>query len=439
MELFRGDDTQQTESRINTILPSTWNNHSQVSYKGYRAVRERISCKGGGAYRIADYISQQESEVDVMKNLCIDNKSGYYYFRKEINGDKIRFSLGTKKVGEAKAKRDAILREYNYTGRLPERISENETPDVMTFSEMVDVWLVHKEKQVKAGEITPKTLKEYRKHLDKYILPKFGDQSLQEIKKVQIENFLDDLVGLAKKSKKHILTPLAGILKKAVKMELIEFNPAREVEIESGKEPKKSDPLTPDEIWTFIETVDDHYKPVFQFAFNTGMRWSEITALKWKNVDFRKRIVKVRESRVEGYEGKTKNAYSNRNVKLNDTSVEALKKQKEVSLGKSEYVFLNKHSGPITTGTLCKSTFKPTLIKAGLNTNRSIKDTRGSYTTNNINASEKLSSIQKQIGHAIGSSVTLKQYYGDTPDPEFGNRFDRISKPVSKPVSMSGS
>ena len=69
MELFRGNDTQQTEGRINTIFPSAWNNHSQVSYKGYRAVRERIFCKGGGAYRIADYISQKESEVDVMKNV----------------------------------------------------------------------------------------------------------------------------------------------------------------------------------------------------------------------------------------------------------------------------------------------------------------------------------------------------------------------------------
>ena len=55
MELFRGNDTQQTESRINTILPSAWNNHSQVSYKGYRAVRERISCEGGGAYRLEVY------------------------------------------------------------------------------------------------------------------------------------------------------------------------------------------------------------------------------------------------------------------------------------------------------------------------------------------------------------------------------------------------
>jgi len=320
---------------------------------------------------------------------------------------------------------------------LPERTPEDEQPDAMTLAEMADVWLAHNDKKVEAGEMTPKTLKEYRKSVNKYILPEFGEKPINRIRKIQIENLLDNLVGLTKKTKKHILSPLSGILKKAVKMELIEFNPAREVEIESGKESKKSDPLTPEEVWIFLENVDGYYKPVFQFAFNTGMRWSEITALKWKNVDLTKRIVKVRESRVEGNEGKTKNAYSNRNVKLNDTSVEALCEQRKISSGKSEYVFQNKHGKPITTNTLCVKFFKPTLIKAGLNTNRSIKDTRGSYTTNNINASEKLSSIQKQIGHAVGSAVTLKQYYGDTPDPEFGKRFDRSLKSVSKPVSRT--
>ena len=48
-----------------------------------------------------------------------------------------------------------------------------------------------------------------------------------------------------------------------------------------------------DEIKKSLDCVDSFYYPFFEVAFFTGMRAGEMSALKWKNVDFKRRIIRI--------------------------------------------------------------------------------------------------------------------------------------------------
>ena len=67
-----------------------------------------------------------------------------------------------------------------------------------------------------------------------------------------------------------------------------------------------------EEVNIFLDNVHVQYRDFFVVAFFTGMRFGEMSALKWKNVDFKLGIIKVRETRVNGEEGspKTKRSVS---------------------------------------------------------------------------------------------------------------------------------
>ena len=54
----------------------------------------------------------------------------------------------------------------------------------------------------------------------------------------------------------------------------------------------------------------------FIVAFFTGMRFGEMSALKWSNVDFRMGIIKVRETRVKGITTGPKTKRSSRDIKM---------------------------------------------------------------------------------------------------------------------------
>ena len=54
----------------------------------------------------------------------------------------------------------------------------------------------------------------------------------------------------------------------------------------------------------------------FEVEFFTGMRAGEMSALKWKNVDFKRKIIKVVETRVYGEEGRPKIYSSYRDIDM---------------------------------------------------------------------------------------------------------------------------
>gem|GEM_PF-5051553 len=64
-------------------------------------------------------------------------------------------------------------------------------------------------------------------------------------------------------------------------------------------------------------------------AFFTGMRFGEMAALKWRNIDIRHEVIRIRETRVRGEEGRPKTRSSVRDVKILPPVFEALREEKQ--------------------------------------------------------------------------------------------------------------
>ena len=122
-----------------------------------------------------------------------------------------------------------------------------------------------------------------------------------------------------------VLKPLRQILNEAA--DRYEFNSAfRNIK---PLRIKRSDvmPFTLDEVQAILGRAREDYKPYFAVRFFTGMRTGEVHGLKWKYVDFERRLILVRESIVLGEEDDLKTDSSQRDIQMTQIVYEALRAQ----------------------------------------------------------------------------------------------------------------
>jgi integrase len=355
-----------------------------------------------------------------------DTASGVWYFQKKARGvtKPYKFSLETKSVVEARRKRDDYLKQIDLHGRI---IKEESAPasESFPFGEVAKKWA-----EIVKPYLAETTFEKYRAVMNSYVLPHFGNKTADSITGLDIETFVSAL-KCGGKTKQNILTPFRLVMKFAKRHKLIESNPFVDVEPIRKTKSERKRPLNVEEISRFIDTLDDFWRPLFIFLFFTGVRIAEATALKWKRVDFRNRTVQIHRNLVRGKGGKTiykktKTESSTREIEVLGFVLEALREQrKRTWKGDGEgFVFLNKAGRPIHRHTLNNTVIKPVLEKIGVATPISVKDTRASFITNALNENERMSFIQKQVGHTT-TRMIVDHYYRHVPAPSDGARLER--------------
>ena len=159
--------------------------------------------------------------------------------------------------------------------------------------------------------------------LDKYLIPYFGVKEVGSITKADILEFRALLAKVtARKSDEPlsnrrinaILKPLRQILNEAADRH--EFTSAfRNIK---PLKMKRSDvqPFTLDEVELILKTARSDYKNYFTVRFFTGMRTGEVHGLKWKYIDFERRLILVRESIVLNEDDQLKTEDSMRDIQM---------------------------------------------------------------------------------------------------------------------------
>lgn len=240
-----------------------------------------------------------------------------------------------------------------------------------------------------------------------YVLPRFGNVPIDKISYGDVEVFISELKCSAKRIN-NILVPMRALMKFAFKDGLIEKNPMALVENLKVLRPSIN-PLSMYEVHKFLAAVRPFYKPFFIVAFFTGMRFGEMAGLKWKNVDFKLGVVRVEETRVRGEEGRPKTKGSVRDIKMLPPVVEAFREQRKITMGHSDYVFLNKFGRPLLPNSIHFHVWKPGLRKAGLKV-RSLYQTRHTFATLMLDGGELPGWVQKMMGHE-SLKMILERYY----------------------------
>ncbi len=182
------------------------------------------------------------------------------------------------------------------------------------------------------------------------------------------------------------------------------------------------DPLSPKEVSALLLSAKyEQWKNLFMFAINTGLRSSELCALKWSDIDFIERTAHVQSASVVGVIKETKTKAGTRKVELNDEAMKSLKEQKQFTFMKDGVIFEDPKTNQAwaSADAIRKKAWVPTLKEAGIRY-RNPYQTRHTFATRNISQGVNLFWLAGQMGHKGPEMLFrhygsyLKEYDGNT-------------------------
>ena len=241
--------------------------------------------------------------------------------------------------------------------------------------------------------------------LDKYLLPFFKGKMVSSITKADVLAFRASLAKvparkvnetLSNRRINSIMKPMRQILNEAA--DRFEFNSAFK-NIKPLKM-KRTDvqPFTLEEVQKILTTVRSDFQSYFIVRFLTGMRTGEVHGLKWKYIDFERRLILVRESIVLNEEDELKTDGSVRDIQMNEMVYNALQAQLKISGEKSAYVFCLKNFKPLDNKNFLNRVWSPLLRHLDLPYRRPYQ-MRHTAATLWLAAGEAPEWIARQLGH----------------------------------------
>lgn len=171
------------------------------------------------------------------------------------------------------------------------------------------------------------------------------------------------------------------------------------------------DPLTPAEVDALLRSAGNkQWENLFRFAIHTGMRSSELCALRWKDIDFIQKTAHVQSASVAGITKGTKTKAGTRKVELTDEAMLALASQKPFSFMKDATIFEDPKTGAAwaNADAIRKKAWVPTLRKAGIRY-RNPYQTRHTFATRLISRGANLFWLATQMGHK-GPEMLFRHY-----------------------------
>ncbi|MCQ4969138.1 Arm DNA-binding domain-containing protein [Atlantibacter hermannii] len=171
------------------------------------------------------------------------------------------------------------------------------------------------------------------------------------------------------------------------------------------------DPFTPAETIAIYQNCQfPEWKNLFRFAFNTGLRSSELCALRWSDIDFIENTAHVQAASVVGVLKGPKTKAGTRKVELNGEALAALQVQKRFTFMKSEFIFSDPKTGEpwANADAIRKKSWVPTLKKAGVRY-RNPYQTRHTFATSHISQGVNLFWLAGQMGHK-GPEMLFRHY-----------------------------
>lgn len=279
-----------------------------------------------------------------------------------------------------------------------------------TFSEFSAVWFAEFKVGWRRTYITT-----VRGILDQHLLPRFGALPLGAVKRAEIMDFRACLAQLRGRRPGTTLSParintvmliLRQILQEAA--DRYEFTMPMG-KLKPLKIPKSQvAPFSLEEAHLLIDSVRKDYQNYMKVRIFTGMRSGELHGLKWKYVDFVRRLILVREAIVAGEEDETKTESSIRDIQMSQVVFDALRGQHKAT-GTMTYVFCNRAGEPIDTMNFTKRVWYPLLRHLNLEPRRPYQ-TRHTAATLWLASGESPQWIANQLGHS--NSQMLFTVYG---------------------------
>jgi len=252
----------------------------------------------------------------------------------------------------------------------------------------------------------------YKVYLRRWIVPRWGDYLLSDIRPVEIEAWLRSL-SIARSSCAKIRNVMSVLFNHACRYEFFDKNPIRLVR-QSAKRRTTPIVLTPTEIRTLLRGLKIRERTLVFIAASTGIRQSELFALKWGDIDLSAGTMNVARSIVHGFISPCKTESSQKPVPLHPLVAEALLKWRKRSKYRrpEDWVFASHHSHgekPYWGQTILQKYLRPTAKKLGIEKQFGWHTFRHTYSTLLRSVGTEFKVMQELLRHSTLRS-TLDVY-----------------------------
>lgn len=299
------------------------------------------------------------------------------------------------------------ISKYFPRSKIAQRLNKN-NGNHTTVGELLDRYLRHSK-----SELAYSTWTNYKTSILNILIPEFGDIPASNLKQSHIQDWKAKYSSsdkpIVNKTLHNILCPLYNVMDEALHNEIIDknfFNNWRPRIKKELKEDEDVNPFTLDEIEKILSECTGQIRNLLQFAFWSGLRTSELIALKWTDIDFDNKLIKVRRKIVNGVEGPPKTSSGKRDIPILPNALHALLSQIPFTYSNNDRVFYHpKNKTPWKTDKQIRESYWKPILKAANVEYRKAYQTRHTYASILLTASVDPSYVAKLMGHADWSSI----------------------------------
>ena len=249
-----------------------------------------------GVNLLFDILASESKETIMIKKYQKKNGTIAYMFKAYLGIDPV---TGKKKYTTKRGFKSPKEARKAYN-RLMVQVEENDvvTDSQRPFSELADEWFEQYKNTVRESTYVAQKLA-YKKH----IFPLFGNLKISRISIPYCQKQVNHWYSYYKKYS-NLIGLTSSIFKYALSLRLIRNNPMDAVIRPKRKkridEERYSAPYyEKEELLEFLEIAKnypDPIYPIFRILAFTGLRKGELLALRWKDIDFEKRTLSVKQT-----------------------------------------------------------------------------------------------------------------------------------------------
>jgi integrase len=283
--------------------------------------------------------------------------------------------------------------------------------ETLTISELVDHY---RQRELKPDTVwkTHSTKVTYQGYLNKWILPRWGTCTLSHVNAGEVEIWLRSL-PLARSSCAKIRNLMSVVFNHGIRHEICARNPIRLVR-QSAKRRKTPTVLTVGETQHLISALALRERTLVLLDVGTGLRMSELFALKWGDINFHDNEISVTRSMVMQVVGPCKTEASQKPIPLDPYLAEALLQWRQHTQYKApdDWVFASPESNgkrPYWGQTIMRRVIRPAAGRVGITRCIGWHTFRHTYSSL-LKANGADTKVMQELLRHASSRVTLDTY-----------------------------
>src|ERR1035437_6958940 len=270
------------------------------------------------------------------------------------------------------------------------------------------------------GCMAHSTREVYGSYIKTWILPKWGQHSMSDVRTVDVEEWLGKL-PLANGSRAKIRNVMSAIFSHAMRYEWFNRNPIALVR-QSAKRERLPDVLTAEEIGALLVELREPCHTAVLLASCTGLRVSELLALKWEDIRFDAGEIRPVRAIVDAHIGALKTEASGKAVPMALELASALLDWRGTCPYNqdSDFVFGSPEMNgtqPYWPDSMLRKVIRPAAVRAGITKHIGWHSFRRSLATLLQANGVSVKATQDALRHA-SSRLTLELYAQSVPEDQ---------------------